>query len=151
MSNLINQQGDVYLFQTDDDGEINVSDGLVEMRGGLETAAYISLFGGNEEDDGRRDNALTYWGNLDENEPEKKYISRTGYLLQSIPAIPANLLRIEDAARADLDWFVTAGVASSVEVSATMPGLNRVKITVNINAEGDPSKFEFFENWSASK
>ena len=47
------QQGDVLLFQTVDDGEINIENGVVEMSGGLETAAYLSLYGGNEDDDGR--------------------------------------------------------------------------------------------------
>ena len=47
------QQGDVLLFQTIDDGNVEVINGIITMSGGLDTAAYLSLFGGNEEDDGR--------------------------------------------------------------------------------------------------
>lgn len=144
------QQGDVLLFQTDDDGEITVENGLVEMSGGLETAAYLSLFGGNEDDDGRGDNPLTWWGNLDEVDPVRQYRSETQNLLQALPATTGNLRRIEDAAGRDLAWFVDERVASSVVVTASIPGINRIKLIVDIEAVGDESSFEFTENWKAS-
>ena len=144
------QQGDVLLFQTDDDGEINVENGIVEMSGGLETAAYLSLFGGNEDDDGRDDNALTWWGNLDEVDPVRQYRSETQHLLQSTPATSGNLRRIEDAANRDLAWFTEQNVASSVTIEASIPGVNRVKITVKIEANGVESSFDFVENWKAA-
>ncbi len=144
------QQGDVLLFQTDDDGEINVENGIVEMSGGLETAAYLSLFGGNEDDDGRDSNPNTWWGNLDEVDPVRQYRSETQNLLQSIPAIPGNLRRIEDAATRDLAWFIEKKVASTVSVEASIPGVNRVKITVKIEANGVESSFDFVENWKAA-
>lgn len=140
------QQGDVKLYQTTDNGEINVENGTVEMSSGLETAAYLSLFGGNEEDDGREGNPLSWWGNLGE-DSENQYRSRTQHLLRSIPAVPANLRRIEDAAKGDLEWFISSKAASSVTVTATMPGLNKVTLTVDIDAVGDPASFEFTENW----
>lgn len=143
------QQGDVLLYQTNDNGDINVVGGLVALSGGLETAAYLSLFGGNEQDDGRADNPLQYWGNLNETEAEKQYRSETQYLLRSIPAIPANLRRIEDAAERDLAWMVSARAATSVSVSASMPGRNKVRLAVTINAEGDPANLEYIENWKA--
>ena len=120
------------------------------MSGGLETAAYLSLFGGNEDDDGSDDNALTWWGNLDEVDPVRQYRSETQNLLQSIPATTGNLRRIEDAANRDLAWFVEQNVASSVTVEATIPGINRVKITVKIEANGVESSFDFVENWKAA-
>ena len=110
------QQGDVQLFQTDDDGNISVEDGLVAMSGGLSTSAYLSLFGGNEEDSGGQDTALSWWGNIDENQTEKQYRSETQHLLQSIPATSGNLLRIQEAAIRDLDWMLSSNVASSISV-----------------------------------
>lgn len=145
-----NQQGDVKLFQTNDEGDITARDGVVEMGGGLETAAYLSLFGGNEDDDGLADNPKTWWGNLDEIDPAKQYRSETQNLLRGIPATSGNLRRIEDAASRDLAWFTSERVASSVSVSASMPGVNRIKITVDIEADGIESRFEFVENWKAS-
>jgi len=145
-----NQQGDVTLFQTTDEGDIEVRDGLVEMGGGLETAAYLSLFGGNEDDDGLAGNNKNWWGNLGEIDPAKQYRSETQNLLRGVPATSGNLRRIEDAASRDLSWFVSERVASSVTVSASMPGVNRIKITVDIEANGIESRFEFVENWKAS-
>lgn len=135
-----NQQGDVNLFQTDDDGDITVVGGIVTMVGGLETSAYLSLFGGNED-------LSNWWGNIDADDKSKEYRSETQNLLQSIPATTGNLRRIEDAANRDLAWFITDKVASSVAVVVTMPALNKIKITVNI----DGGSLEFVENWKASK
>lgn len=147
---MAQQQGDVLLCQTNDDGEINVEGGIVEMSGGLETAAYLSLFGGNEDDDGRADNPASWWANLDEVDPVRQYRSETQNLLQSLPATTANLLRIEDAAARDLAWFVQSNVASSVSVAVSIPGVNRIKLTIDIEAQGEESSFEFLENWKAS-
>lgn len=144
------QQGDVKLVQTIDDGEISVEGGITEMDGGLETAAYLSMFGGNEDDDGRDGNLKTWWGNLDELDPAGKYTSETQHLLQSIPAISANLRRIEDAVTRDLAWFISEKVASSVTVEARIPGVNKVKIIVIIEARGIESQFDFVENWKVS-
>ena len=144
------QQGDVLLCQTNDEGEINVVDGIVEMSGGLETAAYLSLFGGNEDDDGRDNSSSTWWANLDEVDPARQYRSETQNLLQALPATTGNLRRVEDAASRDLAWFTQNNVASSVSVSASIPGLNKLKLTINIEAVGEESSFEFVENWKAS-
>ena len=144
------QQGDVLLFQTVDDGEITVEGGIVEMSGGLETAAYLSLFGGNEDDDGLRDNAFTWWGNIGETDPATRYRSETQNLLQSLPATTGNLRRLEEAAKRDLAWFVEKKVASLVDAIASMPGLNKIKLVIRIEANGEESTFEFVENWKAS-
>jgi phage gp46-like protein len=144
------QQGDVILFQSLDDGEIIIRAGVVEMDGGLQTAGYLSLFGGNEDDDGREDNPLGYWGNAIGDDPNERQVSRTQYLLRSIPATSGNLLRIEDAATTDLQWLIEVGAASTVNVAASIPALNRVKLAITIEAIGEESSFEFVENWKAS-
>ncbi|MCH9837702.1 phage GP46 family protein [bacterium] len=143
---MAEQQGDVLLEQTNDNGEITVEGGVVSMAGGLQTAAYLSLFGGNEQDDGRPDNALQWWGNLSETQAENQYRSRLQYLLRSIPSIPANLRRLEDAADADLAWMVETGAARTVSVAASMPALNRVRLVVTVNGGQD---LTYIENWKA--
>lgn len=143
------QQGDVSLFQTDNEGDITVEGGIVTMSGGLETSAYLSLFGGDEDDDGRADNPANWWANIDEVDPAKEYHSETQNLLQALPATTGNLRRIEDAANRDLAWFITDKVASSVNVVAGIPGINRIKLTIDIEANGEESSFEFVENWKA--
>ena len=146
---MAEQQGDVSLFQTNDDGDITVENGVVTMSGGLETSAYLSLFGGAEDDDGREDNPANWWANLDEVDPAKEYHSETQNLLQALPATTGNLRRIEDAANRDLSWFITNKVASSVIVAASIPGINRIKLKIDIEAQGEETSFEFVENWKA--
>ena len=146
----MDQQGDVLLFQTTDGGNIFVTGGVVEMSGGLETAAYLSLFGGNEDDDGRNENSATWWANLDETGDSRRYRSETQNLLRSIVAIPANLRRIEDAARRDLAWFLSDNIASKITVAVSMPGLNKIRIIIDIEAQGEESQFDFVENWKAA-
>lgn len=144
------QQGDVALHQTPDGGDFEVTNGITQMTPGLEVAAYISLFGGNAEDDGQVGNPMQYWGNFIENEPSKQIRSRTQYLLRSLPTTSANLRRVEDAAVNDLAWMVTDRVASEVTAVATIPALNAVRIVVSIDAFGEESTFTFTENWQAS-
>lgn len=126
---------DVLLFQTLDDGD--VTDQLTTTEG-LETAVYLSLFGGNENDDGQPDNPLAYWANVNADEENERQVSRLQNLLIGLPATTGNLKRLNDAALADLAWL------NGVTVSATIPQLNRVQFTVNVNSQ----EFTFNEGWA---
>lgn len=123
---------DVLLRLTPDGGDITVENGLTLMSDGLETAALLSLYGGNEQDPGDADSSEQWWGNLGETEPNRRYRSETQYLLRSLPAVPANLRRIEEAAQRDLEWMLDSGIAKSIAVSASIPELNRVQVDVVI-------------------
>jgi phage gp46-like protein len=123
---------DVLLRSGPDGGEVTVEAGLFLMSEGLETAVYLSLYGGNEQDPGDSDSREQWWGNIGETIPARIYRSETQYLLRSLPAIPANLRRIEQAAARDLQWTLDEGVASSLDVAASIPALNRVVIEVNV-------------------
>ena len=140
------QEGDVLLYQTVDDGDIIVTGGLIEMSGGLQTAAYISLFGGEETDDGLAGNPTTWWGNSLENDKAYKIVSETQHLLATLPITSSNLLRVEDAAKRDLQWFIDTGVATSIMVSASILGLNMIKLAIDI----DQQRLEFIENWRSA-
>ena len=80
------QQGDVKLYQTNDGGEITVENGITEMSSGLETCAYLALFGGNEKDAGGADLSKTWWGNFDESNQSGQYRAEFQNLIQSIQA-----------------------------------------------------------------
>lgn len=140
---------DVKLFQTPDGGEIECVAGQIALsEDGLATSAYLSLWGGNQDDTGSdADKAREWWGNKDEPDPHKHYRSETQALLRSIPAIPANLRRIEDAAARDLAWFVESGVASSVTVEARMPTVNRVDLAIVLIIEGEEFRLAFAAKW----
>lgn len=124
---------DVLLRQTNDGGDITIRGGLLLLSEGLETAVYLSLFGGNEEDPGDTiDTTRQFWGNLLEVEPERHYRSETQHLLRSLPAIPFHLRRIEQGAARDLQWLLDVGVATSVAVAATIPAKDEIRVGVVI-------------------
>ena len=130
---------DVLLCQTINNGDISLEAGVVEMSPGLETAAYLSMFGGSD-----------WWGNVDETVPARQYSAKTQAALETLPPTSRNLLRIEEAAKQDLGWFISEGVASSVEAVETIPALNQVKLAISIKAEGQEADFEYTENWKNS-
>lgn len=134
---------DVLLFQTNDGGEINYINGNPEMTDGLETAVYLSLFGGNLDDLGTAaDDSKQWWGNVDETVPERRYRSETQALvLRGFAVVTSNLPTIEDAAQRDLAWLVSTGIAGQIEVEASVPGFNRLALEVSIT-QGD-SEFAF--------
>jgi phage gp46-like protein len=152
------QQGDVLIVSgleteglsvtTGTQFTLEIENGVIVMTGGFETAALLSLFGGNVDDDGSASTlADQYWGNLIETLPERRLRSRTQHLLQSTPATSANLRRIEEAARLDLAWFLELNVADTVEITASIPALNRIALSVFIAARGKESNFTFTLNW----
>lgn len=132
---------DVWLFDTADGGDVTKD---LEIRDGLETSVYLSIFGGNTKDDGREKNPFNWWGNIGENNPSRIYRGEAAYLLANVPPAPKNLRRIEDAASRDLAWVIAESVSETVRVEASMPNLNRVKLKIYL--EGiDP--LEFVSRW----
>lgn len=138
---------DVRLYHTEDGAEIDFVNGKAVMCDGLEAAALLSQFGGNEDDAGiDPDDPLQWWGNFGESE-ERKLRSRTGSLLTNLVAIPANLRNLEDAGRHDLAWML-GDFAESVDARATMPAPRRLKLEDYIVVNGTGHNFTFGENWT---
>lgn len=134
---------DVLLRQTNDGGNITILGGLCQMSEGLETASYLSMFGGNEQDAGDADTTLQWWGNIGETDAARTYRGETQNLIKSLPAIPANLQRIEQAAERDHAWMIEAGIATAVAVTARIPALNRVTVEVQITTLAEVVQFSF--------
>jgi phage gp46-like protein len=145
----MSQQGDVLLFQTTDGGDVIIENGMMEMTGSFETALYLSLYGGNEDDDGTPTN--NWWGNIDETEPSKEYHSNTQHIIDGLPASSANLRRLEDAMLVDLAWFEDEGIANEITSSARISTLHHVDLSATITAEGVETSFQFTDNWKASR
>ena len=143
-------EGDVLLRNTDDGGNINFVNGQPDMTAGFDTWVYLSLFGGNYEDDGRVGNRKTWWGNIDEEDNSRKYISRFQNLSRSIPLTSGNLRRLEQAALADLESFKTEKAAEKILVEAAIPALNKLSLNIDIiSPSGDISNFKFLINWQS--
>lgn len=134
---------DVLLRHTADGGSITITGGLCQLSEGLETASYLSMFGGNEQDAGDADTTLQWWGNIEETEAARTYRGETQNLIKSLPAVPANLLRIEQAAERDHAWMIEAGIATAVKVTARIPALNRVAVDVEITTLAEVVQFTF--------
>ncbi len=132
---------DVLLFQTPDGGEITAANGQLKLTEGLDTAGYLSCFGGNSDDSGlSADDAKQWWANFAETDPAKKYRSELAFLLKTLPLIPANLARFEDAAVKDLSWLLTS-VTDSIAARATMPGIDQVRIDIALVIDGKKTLF----------
>lgn len=134
---------DVYLYQSADDGEIDAEQGDVLMTTGLETAVYLSLFGGNFRDDGTANSPNAWWGNLNAETAGERQISRFQNFINGAPATSANLRRAEDKAIADLAWLAET---EEVKVVASIPSSNRIKISITIRSD----KYEFTEQWATT-
>ena len=148
---------DVRLFHQDDGGNIELTSSAktdVVLDDGLETAAYLSLFGGNERHPGltfdngtsEQPHSLQWWGN--HGEPEvRKQTSETQHLLRSLTATSGNLVRLEDAVFNDLQWFKDEKIASEIEATATMTGVNKVSISVRLLVDTETFDFVFETDW----
>lgn len=117
---------DVKLFQTENDGDIDIINGSVVMSEDPSSAAYISLFGGNM-------NGSAWWG-------DSSLISNTQTLLDELPPTSGNLLRLESAVTGDLLWMTQPPYNWSVSASARIISVSRVEIIVTIS--GTAYKFE---------
>jgi phage gp46-like protein len=132
---------DVHFFQTPDGGEITATNGQIILSEGLEVAAYLSCFGGNSEDSGlTADDSKQFWANHDQPDPDKRYRSQLQNLLRTLPLIPANMKRFEDAAASDLAWMATS-LADTIAVRATMPGVDKVKLDIALVIDGKTTAF----------
>jgi hypothetical protein len=145
------QEGDVLLYQSDNDGDINIVGGITEMTAGFDTMIYLTLYGGNVEDPGRDDKSKQWWGNWTEPDPARHYRGEYQNLIQGLPASSANLVLVEGAAKRDIERaFVDTKIADKVTVAATIPARNQIKITIGIEADGKRSDYEFTENWEST-
>src|SRR5512138_608105 len=126
-------EGDLLLSNTPDGGDIFLdSNDCFIGDTGFETAIYLSLFGGNYDDNGTESTKnKSWWGNiLEENNPERKLISRFQNLSRSIPLTPGNLLKLKDAIKEDLQWFIDDGVIDKLEINMIIPSKNRLNTEI---------------------
>jgi phage gp46-like protein len=134
------------MTHTSDGGEIEYLNGQPTMSDGIFNLVYLSLFGGNEQDSGLQgDDNKQWWGNFGETDVSKKYRSETQHLLRSIPAIPANMRRIEDAAQRDLAGLE---VIKSATAAVSLVAMNKVAIDLEIEVRsGTRHQFQFLSTW----
>jgi|SRR4030065_207028 len=147
---MIIDKGDVLLTHTVDGSEINVENGIIEMTTGFETYVYLCLFGGNSEDNGTASTKkIEWWGNkLETNNPERKLTSRFQNILFGLPATPANLIKLKQAAEQDLSGLTADKIADTIQIDLRIVAKNRIEGEIVI-LKDKIKLFEttFQENW----
>jgi phage gp46-like protein len=136
MNNLQNFEGDLLLEDTPDGGDIQLINDVFVSDTTLKTAVYLSLFGGNKDDNGKVKNKNTWWGNtlagVSENE---KIISRFQSIIFSLPMSTKNIQEAETAAKLDLQWIIDEGIGNDIIVSGSAIARNKFKIKINISVK----------------
>lgn len=128
-------QGDVLLFQTDDGGNISLTNGQIDMTTGLETAVYLSLF--SPEDWFLNDIAET---------DDEKLSSETNKIIDTLPNVSGNYSLLEQANLMDLQWLIDNDYANEVTSSVSSDAINRVNIQINV----DKQILNFSEGWNTN-
>jgi phage gp46-like protein len=143
---------DVLLEHKPDGGDIRMPAGEgITMTEGLETAVYLSHFGGNAEDNGTDATAhLQWWGNRGETDERRQLRGGLQAALQSLPVTSGNLLRLGDIAADDLQWLVDEGLAESVRSSVTLVGPKRIELVDHITVSGRTYQIRNFATWGSA-
>jgi hypothetical protein len=97
------QQGDVLIYQSIDNGNMNIEDGITEMTQSVESMIYLALVGGNQEDNNTpATDHLQWMGNEDE-EPQFQYRSKfQAWITSGKPITSGTLKEGRDAATDDI-------------------------------------------------
>ena len=129
-------EGDVYLVATPDGGDIVIEDGLVKDCHNFDTAVFLSLFGGNENDtDGREKE--TWWGNLIPGTKREEWMqSEFGAMVTGYPLTSGNIQKAKAAAERDLDWIKSEAGADKINVSLAAESAKSVLLSARITQNG---------------
>lgn len=129
---------DILLFQTEDGGEVEVTNGVLTLTNGLETASYLSMFGGDD-----------WFANVLQDSESSRLTGETQTVIDTTPPSSAGLLLIEDAAVRDHAWMIADGLASKVTATATLSGsVLGIEILVEYD-DGETNRLDFSLNWTS--
>lgn len=136
-----NRQGDLYLFDTLDGGEINVQNGEPVMDQGLESAVYISLEG-----------ASTPWF-ANEHLPENRRIESKFAQFRKGQTLTSGVINTSiDLIKQDLAWLKRVKAADEIIVLMSIVARNLVQIDISIRIGLQVVKLSPFQlNWQAQE
>ena len=127
-------EGDVLFTDTNDGGVLTVEDGLILCDKTFKTAVYLSLFGGNFEDDGVTTEGF---GACNVVEDKTKMVSKFQNIICSLPMTSKNLKLAEDAACSDLQWLIDDGIADEVTVKGKIKDVKNADFEINALKSGE--------------
>ena len=141
--------GDLLFEDSADGGQPVIENGLFECDKGFSTSVYLSLFGGNEDDDGITQNNKDWWGNV-LGEKKSAMVSRFQNVIKACPLNSANLKKAVDAAKSDLAWLIDEKIADEVFVTGRILSVHEAIFNVVINNGGlNLLESEYKVNWEA--
>ena len=121
--------GEMVIFTIENGaGEIEIFQNNPEKS--LQSAILLSLFGGNREDNGL-DQKKTWWGNIDEQNPDAKMISQFQNIVFSLPLTSANRLRLQEAAESDLNWLIKNKIVKKLKVNIRIDSTRKVTLSID--------------------
>lgn len=124
--------GDVLLRSSGDGATIVIEDGLVKDCRNFDTAVYLSLFGGNEDDLNARPEK-TWWGNLIPGTRRTEWMhSEFGASVTGRAITSGNLKMAGDAAKRDLEWVKNEAGADEINARLHAVSQQRATLTVEI-------------------
>ena len=116
MSGLQVFEGDLLLVDTPDGGDIVIQDGFFVNDNAFNNAVYLSLFGGNKEDNGRVQNNNEWWGNKLPANSAERMTSRFQAIIFGLPMTTKHIIEAENAASLDLAWLIEEGIGEEIRV-----------------------------------
>jgi len=137
MINIQNFEGDLLLEDTPDGGDIQILNDFFVNDLSFNTAVYLSIFGGNKDDNGKVKNKFTWWGNTLDGVPEnEKIISRFQAVIFGLPMTTKNIKEAETAAKMDLQWVISEGIGDTVLTAGTAITRNKFQLQITIQTKG---------------
>lgn len=131
-------EGDILLIDTLDGPEMDIKNGLIISDPGFRTAVYLSLFGGNRDDNGEVVNSKTWWGNcLNDVGKNEQMVSSFQSFIKTFPLTTKNILIAESKAEQDLQWFIDEGIADTVTAEITVKTNNSIELNIIIGKSGE--------------
>lgn len=120
-------------------GDLSIVNGKIEFDYSLETAVFLSLFGGNKKADTKEKRNPS--GTENEDWFGNMYLKETGTVLFNSTfertiienaVVSGNLIVFEKAAVNDLNWFIQRKIADEVKAEVSIVDKDTIKITVRI-------------------
>lgn len=141
------------IYESGNGGNLISQNNDIVMTEGLATLAYLKMFSGNVDADTKSDNnlgelRLDWWGN-DTNENSDNWInSNTERILKGIELTGSSIAKIKQSVVNDLKPLEKYG---KVEVSVTLPFINRAQINVSIKEPTKKDSNSLIVIWDATK
>lgn len=146
---------DLQILESSNGGDLFLKGVDLAQVDGWENMIYCGLFGGNvamSTPDERAANEMAYdwWGNstLMPNNPSQQFNSQTERALNTIPLTSGNLIYIQNAINADLDFMQPF---AEVTVTVAIIGVDKVRLQILVKEPNNVTQKEFLYIWDGTK